>query len=280
MASRILVTGGSGYLGAEILRQARRAGHVALGTAFQRQRGDLVHLDLRDEHSVAALFDAQLPDVVVNTAYVQGGDQLVAVTCDGAERVACHAARVGARLIHISTDALFDGDGSGHYRDTDVPTPITDYGRAKADAEQAVLGAHHDAVIVRTSLLYGAAVPGPQERLVLDALDAPDRVAFFTDEIRSPVLVTDLAGALVELTGIDYVGLLNVAGADDCDRFEFARRIATHLGRDPRALRSAVSADLGLRRPRNCSLDSSLARSVLASPLRGVREVLPEQAPV
>jgi dTDP-4-dehydrorhamnose reductase len=277
---RILVTGGSGFLGAETLRRALLAGHDALGTAFQHGRGDLVPLDLRDEGSVGRLFDAQRPDVVVNTAYVQTGDQLLAVTRDGAERVARHAARVGARLIHISTDALFDGDGVGRYQDADVPSPITDYGQAKADAERAVRAAHPEAVIVRTSLIYGAATPGPQECLVLDALESPDRVAFFTDEIRSPVRVGDLAEALVELTCVDYVGVLNMAGADDCDRFEFAKRIATSLGRDPRDLRSAVSAQLGLRRPRNCSLDSSLARSILASPLRGVREVLPDLTPV
>jgi dTDP-4-dehydrorhamnose reductase len=271
----ILVIGGSGYLGGEILRQARRAGREARGTAHQHPGAGLVPLDLRDDRVVGSLFDAERPDVVINTAYLQAGVDVGSVTRDGAQRVAHNAARVGARLVHISTDALFDGDGAGRYVESDAPSPITEYGTAKAEAERAVAHANPGALIVRTSLIYGGEAPGPQERLVSDALEAPERVAFFSDEVRSPITLGDLAQALLELADLDHAGVLNVAGRDDCDRFEFARQIAIGLGRDPRHLRSAVSAELGLRRPRNCSLDSSLARSLLTSPLRGVREVLP-----
>ena len=276
---RLLVIGGSGYLGGEVLRQARLAGFVSIGTAHRNAGGGLLPLDLADARSVRALLDAERPDVVINTAYVQSGDQLDAVTRDGAARAASETARIGARFVHLSTDALFDGDGQGHYRESDPPSPIAAYGLAKAEAEGLVQDAAPDSLIVRTSLLYGTAAHGAQERLVLDALENPELVAFFTDEIRSPILVTELSRALLELAERDDSGVLNIAGADDCDRFEFARRIAVSLGRDPRQLRSAVSTDLGLRRPRNCSLDSSRARSLLATPLRGIREVLPELEP-
>ena len=117
--------------------------------------------------------------------------------------------------------------------------------------------------MVRTSLLYGGAQPGPQERLASDPA-----ATFFTDEIRCPICVGDLAGALLELSGARLSGLLHVAGADCVSRAEFARLLAG------RPVRSATSAGSGLIRPRDCSLVIDRARRLLDTRLRGVREVL------
>jgi dTDP-4-dehydrorhamnose reductase len=97
----------------------------------------------------------------------------------------------------------------------------------------------------------------------------PDSV-FFTDEVRSPVHVGDLAGALLELAGGDRAGLLHVAGADALSRYDFARLLAPH----PERVRSATIEGSGLARPRECVLSSALAASLLRTRLRGAREVL------
>jgi len=137
---------------------------------------------------------------------------------------------------------------------------VTDYGRAKAEAEVRVALAHADALLVRTSLLYGGATPSKHELAAFE----PD-FTFFTNEIRSPVQVTDLAQALLELAELDVSGPLHVAGADDVSRAEFAELIA----RGP--VRSAPAPET---RPLGCALDSSRARALLRTRLRGVREVL------
>ena len=113
----------------------------------------------------------------------------------------------------------------------------------------------------RTSLIYGGAEPGPQERL------ARDNRRFFVDEIRSPVQVDDLAAALLELLELAAPGPLHVAGADDVSRFDFA----VLLGADPAQLEAARTTP---DRAPNVSLDSSRAASMLATRLRGVYEVL------
>ncbi len=135
------------------------------------------------------------------------------------------------------------------------------YGRAKADAEARVSEAAPGALIVRTSLIVG----GPGHEPSKHELVARDPAAtFYDDEIRSPVQVGDLAAALLELASLDLSGPLNVAGADDVSRAELAELVA---GRPVRR----TAAPPG--RPLDCSLDSTRARALLRTELRGVRTV-------
>jgi dTDP-4-dehydrorhamnose reductase len=158
---------------------------------------------------------------------------------------------------------VFDGEKGAPYVEEDEPTPLTEYGRAKADAERAVLAAHPEALVVRTSLLYGGAEPGPQERLAAD----PD-ASFFTDEFRCPIQVGDLAAALLELVAGDRTGVLHVAGADRLSRASFAALLAGA------PVRTASIAESGLVRPRDCLLAIDRARALLRTPLRGACDVL------
>jgi dTDP-4-dehydrorhamnose reductase len=123
---------------------------------------------------------------------------------------------------------------------------------------------------VRTSLMYGGEQPGRHELVAAD----PDSV-FFTDEVRSPVHVGDLAAALLELADGDRSGMLHVAGADALSRYEFARLLAP----DPDRVRSATIEGSGLKRPRECVLSSARAASLLRTRLRGARQVLEGRRP-
>ena len=259
----MLVTGGSGYLGAELLRQAPDA----VGTYLSRPYEGGVPLDVRDPAAVARAVDGH--SAVIHTAYVQQDRSVIA---DGSAAVAAASAAAGARLVHVSTDVVFDGRLGRPYREDDEPSPITDYGAAKLAAERAVADRAPGAVIVRTSLIYGGPrrEPSHQERQPLDG-----SMKFFTDELRSPVQVGDLAAALLELVALTGVfGPLHVAGADGVSRHEFARLVVGARGGDPAGVEAASFRELGLDRPADCRLDCSRAASLLRTPLRGVREVL------
>ncbi|MDG2026202.1 MAG: sugar nucleotide-binding protein [Acidimicrobiales bacterium] len=219
---------------------------------------------------MGALIARQQPSAVINAAYVQGGPTLQPVTADAPGAMAAACADVGSRFVHVSTDVVFDGTTERPYREDDPTCPMHDYGQAKEAAEQSVARADPTAVIVRTSLLFGDATdPGPQALMVTDPA-----MTFFDDEFRSPIHVSTLAAACLELAGRpDVHGPLHVAGADIVDRYEFARRVAPLVGVDP----ADVAGGPGPRgtRPRNCPLDCALAYSVLETRLPGVREALP-----
>jgi dTDP-4-dehydrorhamnose reductase len=202
------------------------------------------------------------PDVVIHTAYCQVGPEAWAVTVKGSTNVARAARDAGARLVHVSTDVVFDGRKGAPYVEEDPPAPCSEYGVAKAAAEQHVLEAHPGALIVRTSLVIGG--PGlPPSKHELAAAD-PERT-FYLDEIRSPVQVTDLASALLELADTDLTGVLHVAGPDGVSRAELAELVTR------RPVRRAPAPP---GRPLDCTLDSSRARAMLRTELRGVRTVL------
>ncbi len=257
---RLLITGATGYLGTELRRRARAAGYDVEAVSTR-------DFDVRDRAAVARALAAVRPDAVVHTAYRQDGPDFRAINVEGSATVAGEASRVGTRLIHLSTDVVFDGR-RGAYVETDEPCPVTAYGASKAMAERAVAEACPAALIVRTSLVYG----GPSAPPSKHELAAHDpTITFFTDEIRCPVQVSDLASALLELVALECCGILHVAGADGLSRCDFARLVAGE------GVRCAPSTSLGLVRPLDCTLDSSRARALLRTRLRGAREVLHRQ---
>ena len=263
---RLLVTGGSGYLGREVVRRAAAAGWDALGTVFSAPGP--ARLDVRDPVAVRQLVDRVRPPAVIHTAYRQHGDGAEATTVDGAGHVAAAAAAVGARLVHLSTDVVFDGRAGRPYTEDDPPAPCTAYGRWKARAERRVLAAHPGACVVRTSLIVGGDGSSAHERLVLDVVEGRVALAFFTDEIRCPIHVGDLAEALLELLDRDLAGPLHVAGPQAVSRWELARLVS---GRDD--LPSTRSADRPDPRPLDCRLDCGRALEALRSRPRPVAEL-------
>ncbi|MET8911556.1 sugar nucleotide-binding protein [Micromonospora sp. NPDC004551] len=265
----LLVVGASGFLGAEVCRQAVAAGHRVVGTCHSgavavpgvvRRR-----LDVTDPAAVRALLTEVRPDAVVATPYRYDD---WAVTADGAAHIAVAAAEVGARLVHLSSDALHAGRPTP-YADDDVPTPVHPYGAAKAAAETAVRAVDPGALLVRTSLIVGEG--SKQIQLCRDALAG--RAVLFTDELRCPIHVADLAAAVLELVPGGHAGSLNVAGPDAVSRAELGLLVARHDGVDANGLTTTTIAEAGLHRPAEVVLDSARATGLLRTRLRGVTEL-------
>ena len=238
---KVLITGGAGYLGSELRRQAPDA----LATWHRTPITGGVRLDVRDVDATMRCFLKHGPDVVIHTAYLMGNADTIV---RGSHNVALAAHRAGARLIHLSTDLVFDGEHGAPYTEDDEPRPVMEYGQQKLEAEQLVRRLHPDALIVRTSLLYGPP-DGPQE-----ALARRDDVVFHTDEIRTPIPVRELAAALLRL--IHQSGILHVAGPEALSRLELAARLRG--GPVP-------GAPTPPGRARNVALDSARARALLSS---------------
>ncbi len=182
-------------------------------------------LDIRDRQAVIALVRAVSPTAIVHTAFQQRGAEMWATTAQGTAFVAQAAHGAGSRLVHLSSDAIFDGTDNPYFESAQ-PRPITPYGAAKAAAELTVAVTAPRAAIVRTSWTISRDPLDPHTRLILDVAAGrrPERV--FSDEYRCPIGVDDLAAAVVELAAHDYAGIINVAGPDALSRYELGRLVA------------------------------------------------------
>lgn len=266
-----LIIGGSGFLGSELVRQATEAGHTTAAT-YATKPGDTStaawhHLDLRDSGLVDAVLAEVQPHVVIN---VSSGAADWAVTAQGPVRLAMAAAQHGIRLVHVSSDAVFSGSRV-HYDESCLPDPITPYGAAKAAAETGILAVHPEAVVARTSLIIGHG-RSAHEQTVYQLAAGTRAGALFTDDVRCPVYVGDLAAALLELASLETAGIHHLAGADAVSRFELGTLIAGRDGLDASRLPAGLRADSSLPGALDVRLDSRATQRKLRTTLRGVRE--------
>ncbi|MEU0721128.1 sugar nucleotide-binding protein [Streptomyces lavendulocolor] len=275
----VLIIGGSGFLGAELVRQAVSAGRRTAATFHSRPgSGDGAawhHLDLRDPARLEEVLDTVAPAAVINAT--SGGADW-AVTAEGGIRLGQAAAERSIRLVHVSSDAIFSGTGRDWYDESCLPDPLTPYGAAKAAAETAVGLLCPHAAVARTSLIIGNG-RSEHEQLVHALAAGARQGALYTDDIRCPVHVEDLAAALWEITGSDAAGVFHLAGPDALSRYELGELIARRDGLDPARLPSARRSGTGLPGGLDVRLDSRATQQKLRTRLRGAPEFLSGSSP-
>jgi dTDP-4-dehydrorhamnose reductase len=271
--SRILITGGSSYLGQHLVPLAAQS-HEIVYTFYQHDHLGLAsgrRLDVRDETAVTSLVTQFQPHIIIHTVGSNRSEDLGGVIRQGTQNVVRAAEKTGARLIHFSTDSIFDGL-TPPYDETAAPSPITEYGRAKADAETMVAD-HENHVIIRTSLIYGLHQMDHGTAWMARSLQAGETIRLFDNQFRNPVWVRTLSLACLELAESGYNGILNVAGRQEISRADFALKMLEWWQIKQRDTISIGSADTGTW-PLDCRLDLRRATAVLTTPLLGVDEVL------
>lgn len=276
--ARVLITGGSSYLGQHLVPLAR-AGHEVCYTFFSQGVPRLpggVRLDVREETAVTLLITQFQPDAIIHTVGSNRGLDVVQVIEEGTRHVTQAATTVGARLIHLSTDSIFNGRTDDlhppPYNESAPPSPVNPYGRAKAHAEHLV-GQHPNHVIIRTSLIYGLHTMDHGTAWMAKALRDRQPVTLFNNQIRNPVWVQTLSRACLELINHPYTGVLNVAGEQILSRADFSLRMLDYWRIQPRDT-LAISPSTAGQWPLDCRLDLQLAHRVLQTPLLGVDAVL------
>ena len=229
---RVLVTGAGGMLGRDLTAAAADAEIVAL------TREDL---DIRDATAAAGAVAAARPEVVINCAAwtdVDGAEReeaaALAVNGDGAGNLALAANAAGARLIHVSTDYVFDGTARTPYVESDEPAPRGAYGRTKLAGERAVLAAPGAHAVVRTAGLFGPHGRNFVATMLGLARQGREEVAVVTDQVGCPTFTGHLAVKLLDLARGGGSGIFHEAGAGRCSWFEFARAIFAHAGLEVR----------------------------------------------
>jgi len=269
---RILITGGSSYLGRRLVRIAAKHGRIR-HTYYRHNLLDISggqQLDVRDGTTVRRFVTTWKPDVIIHTAGSNRTRDMKAVICQGAENLTEAAAIVKARLIHISSDVIFDGR-KAPYRESDPPMPVHAYGRAKAVAE-GIVKRHKDHVIIRTSLIYGLEEMDHSTAWTATKLRQGQPVTLYDDQLRNPVWVETLCQACLQLVDSDYCGILNVAGNQVMSRAEYGLKLLDWWGVEERD--TLTIGPSSKKWPVDCRLDLALAKKVLSVPLLGVDQVL------
>lgn len=275
-APRVLLTGASGFLGTYILAALRRQGRAHALTLGRSPTDDLP-LDLADIGDRRERIAELSPTHVIHAAAISSidacfrdQDRARRVNVDSTEILAKAAAKVGARVLFFSTDQVFDGEGAP-YAESSTRRPLHVYGQTKAAAEDALTAHLANAVILRTSLVFG---PSPVRRrspsdAVLDAEKAKRPIGLFVDELRSPVSARFVAAAVLELLESPFRGVLNLCGPEGMSRAEFGSEVARAAGipRDA-AFRpvSRLSVAFSEPRPRDLRLSTELLRATISEP--------------
>jgi dTDP-4-dehydrorhamnose reductase len=301
---RILVTGTTGFIGGRIAAHLRHAGHSVLGThrsaadtdsdtpLVRSDTTESVRLDLADPSHIDELLRTERFDAIVHAAAMAGLGQCernpasallansaaTAIIAQGC----CHA---GIRLIALSTDQVFSGGPPaagaaappGGYREDNATAPVNHYGLTKQHAEASIL--NRDApqtTVVRLALVVGRSLQSGRsssEQLITQVMRG-ETPTLYRDEFRTPICVADVCSAIEDLLPMSNVKLLHLGGPERMSRVELGRRILQLAGLNDacRAVNVAESGPTEAKRPRDVTLDSSLAREILKRPPRRLED--------
>lgn len=273
---KILVTGAGGMLGADLVARLS-GGHEVIGVTRQEY-------DVTDETGVRAFTAEARPDWVIHCAAftnVDGcekePDKAYRVNAEGTRNVARACWGAGARLLCVSTDYVYDGSKGEPYVETDPVRPLNVYGSSKLKGEQEALKALPEALIVRTSWLFGK--NGPNfVKAVLSQAGIKPRLSVVADQVGNPTYTPDLAGGLARLVEAGASGVVHVSNSGQCSWFEYAKKILEMSGAKGTEVEPISTAELGrpALRPAYSVLSNEKYNSITGHRLRDWQEALAE----
>ena len=258
---RVLVTGAAGQLGNELVGVFSRADHEVVATTHQS-------LDICDVTAVAAMLDAVRPDWVLHgaawtavDACESDPDRADAVNGGGTRNIVAAAERVGARVLYVSTDYIFDGSKSGPYLESDLPNPQSAYGSSKLAGERAM---RPNDLIVRISWVCGYHGNNMVKTILRIAGTQPS-LSFVDDQVGHPTFADDAAGGMLALVEAGASGLFHLTNQGAVSWCGFARAVLEAAGDDPARVSAIRTADLQpprpAKRPANSVLDNAAMRN-------------------
>ncbi len=268
---RILITGASGLLGANLALEAAALGHEVTGQVHSRQLRasafTVLPADLTESGAVRRLVQQARPEWVIHCAALanleaceQDSELATRLNAEVPGKLAEICRQGGARLLHVSTDAVFDGR-KGDYRESDLPNPQNVYAQSKLDGERAVVAADPQALIARVNL-FGFSPSGRRSlaEFFLYNLIAGRPVQGFTDVSFCPLLVNDIAGIFFRMLEKGLTGLYHVFSPECLSKYDFGVRIANRFGLDPGLIAPVSVAEGGLAAARSPDLSMNVHR--------------------
>ena len=260
---RIMVLGSNGMLGQGLTQYFMFKRDVELFCASFEDNSffpevEYSKVDISSPREVKRLINNFCPDVVINAAAytnVDGceSDKELAwkVNVTGVENIVKYIKGCKAHLIHMSSDYIFDGT-AGPYHETDLPNPISYYGKTKLAAENAIVSSNVHYTIIRTNVLYGPTKFGRPDfvKWVVNSLRNQERIKIVNDQINNPTYIDDLISAIAKVIETKKKGIYNIGGSQLLSRLEFTYKIANYFDLDEPLITEIVTAELHQPAPR------------------------------
>jgi dTDP-4-dehydrorhamnose reductase len=285
-ALRLLITGSRGQLGNELI-EILRSGTSEIGAVPAVYAGaeitgvDVDTLDIADIGAVSDFADGKNFDLIINCAAMTNVDACesdcetaMKVNAIGARNMASAAERRNAKLVHVSTDYVFDGRAATPYREWDSPAPATVYGKSKLLGERYVRETCRRSFIVRTAWLYGSA-GNNFVRTILKLAAEKDRIKVVDDQIGNPTNANDLAHHILRIAAGDGYGVYHCTGEGICSWYDFAAEIVRLSGLSCEVEPcSTEEFPRPAPRPAYSAMDRLMLRTTGADEMRPWREAL------
>ena len=262
--NQILLFGGSGILGSEVLR------HLNV-ESYDYVAPTSTDLDIRDKEQLFKYVSELKPSWIINCAAwtnVDGAEssfqEVRGINSIAVENLGTAAGLFGCKIIHISTDYVFDGESSKPYDESSPVNPVNKYGESKLEGEDSLLLASPDSYVIRTSWLYGTSGKNFVKTIVGKAIQN-EEARVVNDQVGSPTSARDLAGAIISIVNNEpEPGIYNYSNHGSCSWFEFAQRIYERVGANPSLVFPISSDSLNLiaRRPRYSLLSKEKWKSL------------------
>ena len=283
MANSTLILG-KGFLGSNIFTEIQKSGKKVVGTNYSNPKNNELTLDITNIDSIENCVSHINPDLIINCVadtrldYLETHSDLAdLINSEGAKNVAIVAKQYQSKLIHISTDSVFDGK-EGNYSEEDTPHPINIYANSKFLGEKNIQKIFNNYVIVRTNF-YGFNSDGNfLFNWILNNLKNNITFTGFSDMIFSPLEITNLSKLIIELSNTTYHGILNLSSDEQFSKYDFALCIAEKLNFDKSLIKKGLSNDMHFvaARPRNTTLNNKKAKQFLKTSIITLNDWLNE----
>ena len=292
MKKKILVIGGSSLLGYKILTNAN---NFELYSSYNKnlinhENLETIKIDITNKKNCEKILKLN-PDVIINTAAITNVDycekyekNAFDVNVNGVKNIAKIAQKLGSKLIHISSDAVFSGERK-FYTEEDKPNPINIYGKTKLESEK-IVSKVENSIILRPSVIFGWI---PYEYIktsdesrktmnfglwVLDQLNKKNKISIVNDQFNTPTLADNLAKNILNIVQKDMTGIFHLSGLSCVSRLDFSKKIAKSLGYSENLINSISSKDLKQIAPR--TLESCLKCDKIAE--KGIKLLTIDQS--
>ena len=286
---KVLVTGGSGMLGANLLldwQDKFSLASVQLNNKVNFKLYKQAAFDLSQKDKTTKFVQSTKPDAVVHTAAMVNVDyceshrkEAFKANVEVTGNVAEAAEKAGAKIIYISTDSVFDGT-KGNYDEEAKPNPLNVYAESKLAGEKEAMEKNSNAIIARTTIFgWNAQNKQSLSEWMYYGLKNGEERKLFKDMFFTPIIVNNLGRALAELIEKDFSGTINIAGSERLSKLNFGEKLADVFGFDKSSIVASTVAESSLvaKRPLDASLDISKARKMLETKLLDAESALEEK---